>query len=806
MEGDVQFVQKKRHVKDLDVHPSEDAIVVTYNVEAALVGDLGSTMFEDTKECTKIIRLKSLKESKDLNALAAQVISKSGDLICPSQQARVVSLLTYLKRRDLSNDKIEQLRPKTACSRLDTYEAGKNVLDKSKSDSLLPGPLSESFLNEIKVKSSQDEAATLLHLEKYIELLYDDIDSKILGAYFILQLCQVESNLFCLSENSTLMKALGRILREEGRKHLDLATLVAAIFGQFSLSRRFHAMIATYKVGSQCLELLQNELNKLDSSNSTDINRNDSASRRLTINSSKKLNHFIRASFFLLLLLSEDKKVEHKMVNRGILPIIVKVLEREASAELFILTNNLLQRFCIRLENKNILAQLFIIDKLYIVFSSCISSSHVDIQLLHSILLVFYNLSFDFKLNTSMVNVGILPKLLYLWTKDKLKVETEKVLLQILYQMSRSDKAKGLFSFSFGLGVESLQVVMNKTIKAIQIQSNYKCTIQLLGLLINLSLHPKNAKIMSDNNRVSSLLDRTFNGPCDLTAALTIKLIRNLCLNCNRNLNQLYDYVDIICDKIFICNKKDDIKTDIYQTFIIESLGTLSTLIDNHHQQINWFSLYNQYNMCTWMCNMLKGRCEDDLVLEILLFISTIAYNESVAQSFLQQDDFIPLILQVTQSRHEDDEFILQSAFIFAVILQHDSIRSNIDQRIIAFITQLIDDKNEQIKCISRTILQLLSESNPQLEKQIRLEKFYSYNRHWIEAQTDQVDSPGEEDDDDSSQPFYMLNQADGLNSSLDSVVDSNVSATPSAWDPMFRSTDSRAKSASRPVTGYKRR
>ena len=371
--------------------------------------------------------------------------------------------------------------------------------------------------------------------------------------------------------------------------------------------------------------------------------------------------------------------------------------------------------------------------------------------------------------------------------------------------MSRSDKAKGLFSFSFGLGVESLEVVMNKAIRAIQVESNYKCTVQLLGLLINLALHPKNAKIMSDNGRVSSLLDRAIKGPCDLTAALAVKLIRNLCLNCNSNLNQLYDYVDTICNKIFNMNKKDDLKNDVYQTFIIESLGTLSTLIGDH-QQVDWFTLYNQCNMWRWMCNMLKGRCEDDLVLEIILFISTIAYNESVAQSLLQQSDFIPLILQVTQSRHEDDEFILQSAFVIAVLLQHDSVRRNVDQRIIAFITELIDDKNEQIKCISRTVLESLTESNPQLEKQIQLEKFHSYNRHWIEAQADQADSPGEEDDDDSSQPFYMLNQADGLNSSLDSVVDSNVSATPSAWDPMFRSTDSRAKSASRPVTGYKRR
>ena len=801
VDGDVRFVQKKRHVKDLDVHPTEDAIVVTYEMEAALVGDLGS-MFEESKECTKIIRLKSLKESKDLSAVASEVVSKSGGLISPEQMSRVIALLTYLKKRELSNHKIELLRPKTACSRLDTFEAGKNSSTDKSSDSLLPEPLSKSFFGEIKIDLS-NETPSLHHLDSYIELLYDEIDAMLKGASLILKLSQDEANLYSLSENSTLMTALVRILREEGKKHIQLATLVVAIFCQFCLFRDFHTTISTYKVGSQCLELLQAEILRADTHNSADGPR-DAFSSKKQNNSLRKQNHFIRAAFYLLLLLSEDKKVEQKMVNRGVLPIVVKVLEREGPAELFILTTNLLTRFSIRLENKNTLAELAIVDKLYIIFSSCISSSHVDMKLLHSILVLLFNLSFDFKLNTAMVNVGILPKLLYLWTKDKLKPKTEQVLLQILYQMSRSDKAKGLFSFSFGLGVESLDVVMNKTLKAIQPNSNYKCINQLLALLINLALHPKNAKKISEHKRISSLLERAMNGPSDLTAVLTLKLVRNVALNCVDIRSQLYDFVHPLCNKVFLLDNRSESKSDLHQTYIIECMGILSTLVAD--EKIPWNQLFNEYNIWNWMSERLKSRTEDDLVLEVILFISTIAYNELVAQTLIGQSEFIPLLLKVVQSRHEDDEFVLQTAFVFAVVLQHDSIRKNVDHRIVNFVTELMDDKNAEIRTVSRTILESLTESNPRLEKQIQLEKFHLNNRHWIEAQTDQFgDSNGEEDEDDSSQPFYML-KADGLNSSLDSVVDSNLSATPSAWDPMFRSMESRTKSASRPLTGYKRR
>lgn len=38
----------------IDAHPTEDAIVVTYELEASLVGDLGDTMLEESKQCQKM--------------------------------------------------------------------------------------------------------------------------------------------------------------------------------------------------------------------------------------------------------------------------------------------------------------------------------------------------------------------------------------------------------------------------------------------------------------------------------------------------------------------------------------------------------------------------------------------------------------------------------------------------------------------------------------------------------------------------------------------------------------------------------
>lgn len=43
------------NVNGIDAHPIEDAIVVTYDLEASLVGDLGHTVLETgSKECQKM--------------------------------------------------------------------------------------------------------------------------------------------------------------------------------------------------------------------------------------------------------------------------------------------------------------------------------------------------------------------------------------------------------------------------------------------------------------------------------------------------------------------------------------------------------------------------------------------------------------------------------------------------------------------------------------------------------------------------------------------------------------------------------
>lgn len=97
-DGDARYLKRKVKAGRLDVHPTEKALVVNYELEATILGELGDPMLGDRKECQKIIRLKSLNAQTDITALAKEVINKC-KLIHPSKLPEVEQLLYYLQKR-----------------------------------------------------------------------------------------------------------------------------------------------------------------------------------------------------------------------------------------------------------------------------------------------------------------------------------------------------------------------------------------------------------------------------------------------------------------------------------------------------------------------------------------------------------------------------------------------------------------------------------------------------------------------------------------------------------------------------------
>ena len=215
----------------IEAHPTEDALIVTYQIDASLMADSGSSLLTESKQCMKIFRILNIDQIKDLDILSLELIKRSEKLISYAQIEAVRQIIQYLiSRKNVVSDtaaKMENLRPKTAS--LGNKErkiqgeseeiGGKCLLDRQ-------------FWGEFP--SFENESASINDLDEYIEQLYETVEEKTKGAAFILKLTQSDCNLGEMADNETLLCALTRVLREDGRKSLELSTLIVASFAKFS--------------------------------------------------------------------------------------------------------------------------------------------------------------------------------------------------------------------------------------------------------------------------------------------------------------------------------------------------------------------------------------------------------------------------------------------------------------------------------------------------------------------------------------------------------------------------------------------
>ena len=182
-----------------------------------------------------MIKVQSLNSTTDINGLAKEVIHQC-KLIPNSRLSEVQQLLSYLQQRPDNKSTImsDKSRPIT------TSQLMRN-----------------DDINEII--NQMEEQASMGKLDSYIELLYEELEGKIRGTALILQLAKQNENLQDLSQNESLIGALYRVLREDGRKHYALAVNIAFTFFYFASFSSFHPMLTRFKVGSLLMEIVRGE-------------------------------------------------------------------------------------------------------------------------------------------------------------------------------------------------------------------------------------------------------------------------------------------------------------------------------------------------------------------------------------------------------------------------------------------------------------------------------------------------------------------------------------------------------------------
>ncbi|XP_051926084.1 kinesin-associated protein 3a [Hippocampus zosterae] len=693
-EGDSRYLKRKVKGCTLDVHPTEKAIVVQYEVEATILGEQGDAMVGGRKECQKIIRLRSLNPNTDTSALARKVVEEC-HLIHPSKLNEVEQLLFYLQTRRASSDEREKKQSS-------------------------PGDFAPCAGVEL------NEEVNINNIDEYLELLYEDMQEKIRGATLIFQLARNPDNLEELKQNEMALAALARVLREDWKQSVDLATTIICIFFCFSSFSQFHGLVTHFKIGALCMSIIEHELKRYDLWQD-ELQRKRKAYEEFSENPSLRKEHekslkkyqsllakqeqLLRVSLCLLLNLAEDTHTELKMRNKNIVSMLVKILDRK-DEELLLVAVSFLKKLSIFLENKNDMAEALAVEKL----APLLPCEHED--LLSTTLRLLLNLSFDSALRGQMVRAGLVGKLSSLLADEAQR----QLAMCVLYHISMEDRFKSAFATT-----DCIPQLM----KMIYDVGDQKMDFELVSLCINLAANKLNAQVMCEGNGLKMLMKRSVK----LKDVLLMKMIRNISQHAGPTKSLFLDHVGDLAAQI------DAEKAEEY---VIECLGTLANLTI---PDLDWALVLKEYRLVPYLKERLKpGAAEDDLILEVVILIGTVSMDDSCA-AMLAKSGIIPALIELLNAQQEDDEFVCQIVYVFYQMVFHKATRDVIikDTQAPTYLIDLMHDSNAEIRKVCDNTLDIIAEYDDEWGKRIQNEKFRWYNCQWLEmVENRQLDETGE--------------------------------------------------------------
>uniref|UniRef100_A0A672J8R6 Kinesin-associated protein 3b n=1 Tax=Salarias fasciatus TaxID=181472 RepID=A0A672J8R6_SALFA len=711
----------------LDVHPTEKALVVHYEVEASILGEGGGQMLGERKEGQKIIRVKSLSPSTDVGALAKKVLEEC-KLIPSSRLPQVEQLLYYLQTRKTSpvEGKVEKKEKKTVKPRELTPFEGMEL----------------------------NEEASITKVDEYVELLYEGIPEKIRGSALILQLARNPDNLEDLLHNEAALGALARVLREDWKQSVELATIIIYIFFCFSSFSQFHGVVSHYKIGALCMSVVEHELKRHDvwreelrkknksAPENGSLRRDQDKAQRKYQGLLAKQEQLLRVSLYLLLNLAEDTRTELKMRNKNIVGLLVKVLERD-DEELLVLVVSFLKKLSIFLENKNDMAEVDTVERL----ARLIPCEHED--LLNLTLRLLLNLSFDSGLRAKMVEVGLLPKLTALLGDES----NRQVAMRILYHISIDDRFKGMFVYT-----DCIPQLMQMLYE----HGEDEIEAELISVCINLAANKRNAQLMCEGNGLKMLMKRALK----MKDCLLMKMIRNISQHDGPTKSLFIDYVGDLAAEI---------RSEEEEEWVLECLGTLANLTI---PDLDWELVLKEYNLVPYLKDRLKpGSAEDDLILEVVIMIGTVSMDDACA-AMLAKSGIIPALIE-----------LLNEAPAYLIDLMHD--------------------KNAEIRKVCDNTLDIIAEYDEEWGRKIQSEKFRFHNNQWLEM----VESRQA----DESEPYLYDNDNDNdrtdLFYSADGITPGDGSVSPDFFSDLQAQNgdlhhpgdvfDQTTASPGRPVTAY---
>lgn len=194
------------------------------------------------------------------------------------------------------------------------------------------------------------------------------------------------------------------------------------------------------------------------------------------------------------------------------------------------------------------------------------------------------------------------------------------------------------------------------------------------------------------------------------------------------------------------------LKKEPNEDFLIESVGTLGNL---NITDIDYEAFIQEFGLVEWIKKMLQpGQVEDDFVLDVIVLVGAIC-NDDACANLLSKSGIIEILIEMLNgnsiysntlitlellnslnaAKQEDDEIVLQIAYVFYQMIFHQSTREIIIKKTQApaYLIDLMNDKNPEVRRVCGLTLDIISDYDEEWARKIQIEKFRFHNSQWLE-------------------------------------------------------------------------
>ena len=679
---------------------SECTIVVRYQVDYVKHHGTEAERVVERKEGTKRINVKALNEYSNIPLLAKDVVKKC-KLIKESKVPLVEQLL--YKLRDRSHGGGAGLASAAAGT---DFDDDRNLLKAQLDLKAAGGPPAPS-----------GTGASVDDLDSYLECMYDSVLEKVDATGKIAELAGRTQDLEALLMHEPLIGALSRVLREDGKKSIELSTNILTVFFAISNFSQFHQVILKNQIGDMTMKLVDLEIQRaeyLEKQEGGSIAlltskawQKKEQGMKLTEKQERvlgviyKQDRFFYITFYLLLNISEDVSIERKMRKRSIVTYLSSMLTRN-NVDLLILCVTFLKKLSIYKENKEEMVRAGIVQKL----SKFVNAKNG--ALVTQTLRLLHNLSFDERLREEMARNSLIPQLVGHMRNPNLETQV----LGLLYHISIEDKNKSMFSYT-----DALDIIYDRLMGV----GDSRTTPELIALAVNLSQNHRNAEVLAQCGRLEALVNHAL----ETEDELLMKIVRNISQQEDQDIKALF--------RPFLAKFAATVQEpQLTADFALELLGTLGNIA---LPEFEYEEILGERGLIEFLSeHLVPVETEDDMLLEAVIFIGTVC-TEKTAQEILRSG-IASRLLNLLEEKKDDEEIVLQTAFALHKLLLCEAAREELltKTQVLPYLVDLLNNKNAEAKLTADKALDYVMDVSEQHAPKIRSMKFETFNQEWIQV------------------------------------------------------------------------